>query len=176
MKPEGCTKPNADTILRATQEVQRELNADSNLREPFTLFNLLTAGLGSIETRLLELPGWETEDLFEPGSCLAKICDLEGHMCGEFDCVKSLAKQQKQLMILFGNLNENETETELVTGCRGETEVKLVNALEFYSMFGSRTIAINYGSITDRAEVWCIERWREAIEVRMKLRQVEVYP
>ena len=31
MRPSWCPSPNADSILRATQDVQRELNADCNL-------------------------------------------------------------------------------------------------------------------------------------------------
>ena len=33
MRPSWCPSPNADSILQATQDVQRELNADCNLRD-----------------------------------------------------------------------------------------------------------------------------------------------
>ena len=33
MRPSWCPSSNADSILRATQDVQRELNADCNLRD-----------------------------------------------------------------------------------------------------------------------------------------------
>ena len=33
MRPSWYPNPNADSILRATQDVQRELNADCNLRD-----------------------------------------------------------------------------------------------------------------------------------------------
>ena len=33
MKPSWCPSPNADSILRAIQGVQRELNSDCNLRD-----------------------------------------------------------------------------------------------------------------------------------------------
>ena len=33
MRPSWCPIPNADSILQATQDVQRELNADCNLRD-----------------------------------------------------------------------------------------------------------------------------------------------
>ena len=33
MKPSWCPSPNADLILRATQDLQRELNSDCNLRD-----------------------------------------------------------------------------------------------------------------------------------------------
>ena len=59
-------------------------------------------------------------------------------MCGGLDCVKTLAKQHKQLTILFGNtVMEATKETELIADCHGGTEVNLVTVLGFYSMFGS---------------------------------------
>ena len=45
---------------------------------------------------------WGPEDWVKPASCLAKVCGMEGHICGGLDYVKTLAKQQKQLTILFG--------------------------------------------------------------------------
>ena len=33
MTPSCCPSPNADSILRATQDVQMELNSDCNLRD-----------------------------------------------------------------------------------------------------------------------------------------------
>ena len=49
-----------------------------------------------------------------------------------------LSTQHKQLVILFGNLvMKSMTEMELVADCLGETEVNLVRALGFYSIFGS---------------------------------------
>ena len=59
-------------------------------------------------------------------------------MCGGLDCVKTLAKQHKQMTVLFGNIiMKSRTETELIANCHGGTEVNLVTALEFYSMLGS---------------------------------------
>ena len=67
-----------------------------------------------------------------------KVSGLEGHICGDLNCVKTLAKQHKQLTILFGNIvMKAKTETELITGCHGVTEVNLETALGFYSMFRS---------------------------------------
>ena len=49
---------------------------------------------------------------------------------------KDPGKQNKQLTILFGNIvMKAKTETELIAGCHGGTEVNLVTALGFYSMF-----------------------------------------
>ena len=42
MRPLWCPSPNADLILQATQDVQRELNADCNLRELNIIYNVMT--------------------------------------------------------------------------------------------------------------------------------------
>ena len=49
----------------------------------------------------VELPGWGPDDWVKPGSCLAELFGLEGHICGGLDYVKTLEKQHKQLTILF---------------------------------------------------------------------------
>ena len=78
----------------------------------------------------VELHGWGPEDWVKPGSCLAEFCGLEGPICGGLDCVKTLEKQHKQLTIMFVNIvMKAKTETELIAGCYGETEVNLVTAL-----------------------------------------------
>ena len=41
----------------------------------------------------MELSGWGTENLVKTGSCLAKICGPEFHICAGLDCVKTLARQ-----------------------------------------------------------------------------------
>ena len=57
-------------------------------------------------------------------------------MCGGPDCVKTLARQHKQLTILFGNVAmKTKTERDLLADCHGGTEVNLVTALGSYSMF-----------------------------------------
>ena len=92
----------------------------------------------------VELPGWGPEYWVKPGSCLAEVCRLEGHVCGSLDCVKTLERQDKQLTILFGNVvMKARTETELIAGCHGGAEVNLVTALGFYSMFGSLESLLN---------------------------------
>ena len=92
MKPSWCPSPNADSILRATQEMQRELNTDCSLRDLNIIYNLMKTASRSNREKNEELPGWGPEDSVEPGSCLAKVCGLEGHMCGGLACVKTLAK------------------------------------------------------------------------------------
>ena len=50
---------NADSILRATQDVQRELNSDSNLRGLNIIYNLMTTASKSNGEDKVELPGWD---------------------------------------------------------------------------------------------------------------------
>ena len=52
--------------------------------------------------------------------------------------MKTLEKQHKLLTVMFGNIvMKAKTETELIADCHVGTEVNLVTALGFYSMFGS---------------------------------------
>ena len=58
--------------------------------------------------------------------------------------MKTLERQHKQLTILFGNVvMKARTETELIADWHGGTEVNLVTALGFYSMFGSLESLLN---------------------------------
>ena len=190
MRPSWCTSPNADSILRATQDVQRELNADSNLRDLNIIYNvMITASRSSGEDKV-ELPGWGPEDWFKPGSCLAECCGLDGHVCGGLDCVKTLEIQHKHLMILFGNVvMKARTETELIADCHGGTEVNLVTALGFYSMFGSLESLMNLEQRHEMVTAISVEmfpgvlqteqkhigKWREVIEAEMNIRHSETY-
>ena len=181
MKPSWCPSPNADLILRATQDVQRERNSDCNLRDLNIIYNLMMSN----EEDKVELPGWGPEDWVKPGSCLVDVCGLEGYICGGLDCVKTMEKQHKQLMILFGNIvMKAKTETELFADCHGGTEVNLVTALGFYSLFGSlesllnleqkhevvTTISVGVLPGVLQTEQKYIGKWREAIEAKMNIR------
>ena len=148
----------------------------------------MTKASRSNREKTVELPGWGPDYLVESGSCLAQTCALEGHMCGSLDCPKLLSKQHKQLVRLFGNLvMKTKAEPEIVADCHGGTEVNLVTALGFYSMFGSlelflglekkhemvRAITVEaFPGVLETKQKY-IERWREAIEVEMNLKQSE---
>ena len=190
MKPSWCSSPNADSILRATQDVQRELNSDCNLCDLNIIYNLMTTASKSNGADKVELHGWGPEDWVKPGICLTEVCGLDGHIFGGLDCVKTLEKQHKQLTILFGNIvMKAKTETELIADCHGETEANLVTALGFYSMFGSlesllnleqkheivTTISVEVFAGVLQTEQKHIGKWREAIEVEMNIRHSETY-
>ena len=151
------------------------------MRDLNIIYNVMTTAFRSNGEDKVELPGWGPEDWVKPGSCLAEVCGLEGHVRGSLDCVKTLERQQKQLTILFGIvMMKTRTETELIADCHGGTEVNLVTALGFYSMFGSLESILNlehkYEMVTAisvevfpgvlQTEQKYIGKWREAIETK----------
>ena len=136
------------------------------------------------------MPGWGPADWVKPDSCLAEVFGLEGDICGGLDCVKTLEKQHKQLTILFGNnVMKAKTEKEPIADCHRGTEVNLVTALGFYSMFGSlesllnleqkhemiTTISVEVFPGVLQTEQKYIGKCREAIEVEMNIRHSETY-
>ena len=149
MRPSWCPSPNADSILQATQDVQRELNADCNLRDLNIIYNVMTTAYKSNGEDKVELPGWGPEDWVKPGSCLAEVCGLEGHVCGGLDCVKTLERQHKQLTVLFGNIvMKARPETELIADCHGGTDD---NPRGSSSSVSEAEIRSLFHSIPDRA-------------------------
>ena len=104
--------------------------------------------------------------------------------------MKTLEKQHKPLTMLFENIvMKAKTETELIAVCHGGTEVNLVTALGFYSMFGSLESLLNlehkHEMITAislevfpgvlQTEQKHIGKRREAIEPEMNIRHGETY-
>ena len=190
MKPSWCPSPNGDSILRAKQDEQKELNLDCNLRNLNVIYNLMTTASKSNGEDKVELPGWGSEDWVKTGSCLAEVCRLEGHICGGLDCVKTLEKQHKQLTIMSGNIvTKAKTETELIADWHGGTEVNLVTALGFYSMFGSLESLLNLEQKHEMVTAISVEvfpgvlqteqkhigKWREGIEADINIRHSETY-
>ena len=169
MKRSWSSSPNADSILRATEDAQRELNADCILRDLNIIYILMTTACKINGEDKVELSGWGPEDWVKPGSCLEEVCGLEGHICGGLDCVKTLEKQHKQLMILFGNLvMKARTETELIADCHGGTEVNLGTALEFYSMFGFLESMLNLEQKHDMVSTINVEVFPEVLQIEQK--------
>ena len=94
MKQHGVRVPmlNADSMLRVTHGIQRELKADINLRDLNTTFDLMITTSRSSREKNVELPGWGAEDWVKPGCCLTKVSRKKVQICGGLDCVKRLAK------------------------------------------------------------------------------------
>ena len=115
-----------------------EYDSEERIRSKEEKVFLMTTACKSNGEDKVELPGWGPKDWVKPGSCLAEVCGLEGHICGSLDCVKTHERQYKQLTKSFGNIvMKAKMETELIADCHGGTEVNLVTELGFYSMFGS---------------------------------------
>ena len=104
--------------------------------------------------------------------------------------MKTLEKQHKQLMILFGNIvMKARTKSELIADCHGGTELNLVTAIGFYSMFGSLESLLNLEQKHEMVTAISVEvfpgvlqtkpkyigKWREAIEAEMNIRHSEIY-
>ena len=102
--------------------------------------------------------------------------------------MKTLAKQLKQLTILFENIvMKAKTETKLIADCHGGTEVHLVTALGFYGMFGSLESLLNLERKHEMVTATSVEmfpgvlqieqkyirKWREDIKAEMNIRQSE---
>ena len=104
--------------------------------------------------------------------------------------MKTLERQHKQLTILFGNVvMKARTQTELIADCHGGTEVNLVTALGYCSMFGSLESKLNleqrHVMVTAisvelfpgvlQTEQKHIGNWREAIDAEINIRHSETY-
>ena len=104
--------------------------------------------------------------------------------------MKTLAKQHKQLTILFGNIvMKAKTEADLIADCHGGTEVNLVSALGFFSMFGFLESLLKLEQKHEMVTAISLEvflgvlqikqkqngKWREAIETELNIRQIETY-
>ena len=73
----------------------------------------------------MELPGWGPEDWVKPGSCLAEVCGLEGHVCGSLDCV-NIGRQLSQSAVEFEDL----------MGHHGDGRQLSQSAVEFEDLMG----------------------------------------
>ena len=58
MKPSWCPSPNSDSILRATQDVQRDLNSDCNLHDLNIIYSLILTASKSNGEEKVELVAW----------------------------------------------------------------------------------------------------------------------
>ena len=83
--------------------------------------------------------------------------------------MKTLAKQHKQLTILFGNIEmKAKTETELIADCHGGTEVNLVTALGLYRMFGSLESLLNLEQKHEMVTTISVEVFPEFLQCEQK--------
>ena len=85
IKSSLCSSRKADSILRVTQDVQREINADCSLRDLNIIYNLMTTAVRSNREKNVKFPGWGPEGWVIASTCLAKLFRLEVHICGGLD-------------------------------------------------------------------------------------------
>ena len=118
------------------------------------------------------------------GACLDSSCGLEGHACGNDRCLKTLSEQQFQLAKLYGRLSMSEkNDMELIVDCHRVTEVTLVTALGFCSMFSSIESFEPHECAHELVTPFSVEvlpgalkteqktgSWREALENEMNLK------
>ena len=63
---------------------------------------------------------------------------MEEHICGNGYCLKTMSEQHCQLAKLNGRLSmSKKNDMELIADCHGVTEVNIMTALRFCSMFSS---------------------------------------
>ena len=86
----------------------------------------------------------ETEDWVKLGSRLEDVRGLEGVIPRGIDCLRTLARPHKQLIMSIVNIvMKTRTKTELIAVRHGGTETKLMTAHGFYSMLGSLDLILN---------------------------------
>ena len=105
--------------------------------------------------------GSSPSDWMKEGTCLTFICGMEGHVCGNGPCLKTLSEQHRQIAMLYGWLSmSDKNEMDLIANCHGVTELNLTIALGFCSMTSS---------------IESLERLERAHELVTSL-SVEVFP
>ena len=73
------------------------------------------------------------------------------------------------MTILFGNIvMKAKTETELIADCHGGTEVNLVTALGFYTMFGSIESLLNLEQKHEMVTAISVEVFPGVLQVEQK--------
>ena len=111
MKPSWCPNPNESwcqnpehLIWDLTAEVELEENDDESLHDLAIIHHLLALKITRLDdkqpTELSE--GNSPSDWMKEGACLASRCRMEGHVCGNSHCLKTLSEQHCQLAKLYG--------------------------------------------------------------------------
>ena len=194
MRPSWCPSPNADSILLATQDAQRELNSDCNLRDINFIYNVMTTASKSNGKDKVEMPGWGPEDWVKSVRCLGQVCGLEGHVCGGLDCVKTLEKQTTQTVdnVVWERCDENKNgngiDRRLSWRNRGESSdcTRILQHVWFFRVLESplnleqkhemvTAISVEVFPGVLQTEQKHIGKWREAIEAEMNIRHSETY-
>ena len=189
VKPSCCPNPNAGLRWDLTTDVELEENDDEILLDLAVIHHLLA--LDREKQREKSPTGPSEGNLpsywMETGTCLASSCGLVWHVGGVGHGLETLAEKHCHLAKLYVSLSVSvKSEMELIAGCQGVTEVKLVTALGFYSMTSSveslerierahelvtaLSVEVFPGSLQTEQK---IGSWREALENKMNLKHSE---
>ena len=98
----------------------------------------------------VEMPGRGPEDWVKPACSLAKVCGLEGHICGGLHCVKTLEKLG--FYSRFGSLES------------------LLNIEQKYEMVTTISVEVFPGVLQTKQKY--IGKLREAIEAKINIKHV----
>ena len=123
-----------------TADVAKGLNDDRSLQDLAVIHHLLALKITKQDDRRPTEPseGNSPSDWMKEGTWLGSSCGLEGHVCGNGHCLKTLSEKQRQLSKLYGRLSMSvKSEMKLIADCHGVTEVNLMTALGFYIMVSS---------------------------------------
>ena len=137
IKPSSCPNPNAGLIFDLTAEIELAGNDDESLHDLAMIHQLLALKKTRQDDRQPTEPseGNSPSDWMKEGTCLASSCGMEGHVCGNGHCLKTLGEQHRQVAKLYGRLiMSDKNKMELIADCDGVTEVNLMTALGFCSM------------------------------------------
>ena len=93
MRPSWCPSPNADSILQATQDVQRELNADCNLLDLNIIYNVMISASKTNGEDKVELPGWGPEDWVNQKTWLNLVAVWQNSVAGSSHLWKSRLRE-----------------------------------------------------------------------------------
>ena len=106
MKPSWCPNPNAGLIWDLTAEIELERNDDESLHNLAMIHHLLALKITRQEDKQPMEPseGNSCSDWMKKGTCLVSRCGMEGHVCGNGHCLKTLNEQHRQLAKMYGRL------------------------------------------------------------------------
>ena len=107
MKLSWCPKPNAGLIWDLTAEIELDENDDESIHNLAMIHHLLALKITRQDDKQPTEPseGNTPNDWMKEGTYLASSCGVEGHVCGNGHCLKTLSEQHRQLAKLYGRLS-----------------------------------------------------------------------
>ena len=169
MKPSWCPNPNAGLVCDLTAEVEQEGNIDESIHDLAVIHHFLALKTTKQDDRQPTEPseGNSPSDWVNEGTCLASSCGMEGHVCGNGHCLKTLSEQHRQLAKLYGRL------TTTLGFCSMVSSIQSLERLErAHDLVTSLSVEVFPGALQTEQK---IGSWREAFENEMNLKHSEGY-